>query len=522
MSTLYRKYRPQKFEDLVGQEHLIQTLTNEISAGRIAHAYLFSGPRGIGKTTMARLLAKAVNCENYKAGSFEPCDECSSCKEISAARNIDVLEIDAASNTGVDNVKENIIENAQFKPTKSKYKVFIIDEVHMLSTSAFNALLKTLEEPPAHVIFVLATTELHKLPATIISRCQRFNFKKISEEVMLKKLEGIAKAEEVKIDKEVYKRVIAKSDGCMRDAESLLGQILSLNLKKITPEDAALILPSADIEAVIEYLEAIINNHVETAIEIIDNMVKAGASLEQFALNVIEVLRAVMIAGSGQLSFGADYTDKDKKRIKALSAQIDKNTLIRLIDSAIRRRSEIKMAPVPQLPLELLAVDFSANNDNRDKPAPPKALAADPTPSPQPGQPAKTKPTSDETPSDAVLPEPVVTRTDGDSLSIADLAAKWPTLINKLSEICPSMIFVLKMADICSVEGNTIGLSVPYSFHKEKLEDKKTKKIIDENLSEILGRNVCICCKVNEQKNISSCDADITGLAAEFGGEVIA
>jgi DNA polymerase-3 subunit gamma/tau len=180
MTTLYRKYRPQKFTDLVGQEYIVQTITNEIKLEHLAHAYLFSGPRGVGKTTLARLLAKAVNCSNRAKDTFEPCEECSSCQEITLGRNVDVIEIDAASQTGVDNVRENIIENAQYKPTKSPYKVFIIDEVHMLSTSAFNALLKTLEEPPAHCIFVLATTELHKLPATILSRCERFNFKKNS------------------------------------------------------------------------------------------------------------------------------------------------------------------------------------------------------------------------------------------------------------------------------------------------------------------------------------------------------
>ncbi|MFH2018535.1 MAG: DNA polymerase III subunit gamma/tau [bacterium] len=298
MSTLYRKYRPQTFENVIGQTHIIQTITNEISMGRVAQAYLFSGSRGVGKTTTARLLAKAMNCQNRKDGKFEPCEECLSCKEITGGRSIDVIEIDAASQTGVDNVRENIIENAQFKPTASKFKIFIIDEVHMLSNSSFNALLKTLEEPPAHAIFILATTELHKLPDTVISRCQRFNFKKIKFDDMLKRLEELAKSEGVKIDKDVLKRIINKSDGCLRDAESLLGQIFSLNIKKITTEDAQMILPTADAETVLNYVECLIQKNAGDAIRTVNHLGESGASLDQFAHDLFEILRLMIIGQS--------------------------------------------------------------------------------------------------------------------------------------------------------------------------------------------------------------------------------
>src|SRR3990167_8442184 len=225
--ALYHKYRPQKFADVIGQDHIVKTLSQQIVSNTLAHAYLFSGSRGLGKTTVSRLLAKAINCTSRVEGSAEPCEQCTMCIAITNSRSIDVIEIDAASNTGVDNVRENIIENVQFQPTQAKYKVFIIDEVHMLSTSSFNALLKTLEEPPSYVVFILATTELHKLPDTIMSRCQRFDFKRLSSGDLKKQLEKIAKLEGVSIEPEVIQKIIHKSDGCDRDAVSILDQLLS-------------------------------------------------------------------------------------------------------------------------------------------------------------------------------------------------------------------------------------------------------------------------------------------------------
>ena len=527
MSTLYRKYRPQKFNDLIGQDHLVKTLTNEISTGKVAHAYLFSGPRGIGKTTMARLLAKAVNCENRKDGGFEPCDECSSCKEISAARNIDVIEVDAASNTGVDNVRENIIDNAQFKPTKSKYKVFIIDEVHMLSNSSFNALLKTLEEPPAHVIFVLATTELHKLPATIISRCQRFNFKKIPEEIMMKKLVEITDDEKVKVEKEVLRRVITKSDGCMRDAESLLGQIMSLNLKKITTEDASQILPTADIESALEYVKAIADKDSAGAIKVLAELIKDGSSIDQFALDIIDVLRSAMIAETGSSTYGLDYMDKDRKEVLTLSKTLGRITLIQLIDAALKRKNEIKQSPVPQLPLELLAVEFASDRQpagggsDNNKPAPPSAAGVQDKPPT-----VKNEPTASAvehvTEPEAVVPVLPVTEIPAGSLSIDEVNAKWSDTILKLSENYPSLVFVLKTANVMGVDGTKITLSLPYSFHKEKLEDKKCHRAIEEVLSELLGQKITFSCIVCEQPTNALADKDLAGIAAEFGGEVLA
>src|SRR5690242_6333091 len=227
MSLLYRKYRPKTFADVAGQEHVKAVLKNEAAAGRAAHSYLFAGPRGVGKTSLARIFAKALNCVS-RAKDGDPCGVCEACQEIAEGRALDVIEIDAASHTGVDNVREEIVEHARFAPAKLAWKVFIIDEVHMLSTSAFNALLKTLEEPPDKVVFILATTELHKLPATVISRCQRFDFRRIDQAALTARLKGLAEKEGYAVDADVLETIARSSDGCLRDAESLLSQLLAL------------------------------------------------------------------------------------------------------------------------------------------------------------------------------------------------------------------------------------------------------------------------------------------------------
>ena len=242
--VIYRKYRPKTFAKVMGQKPIKITLQNEIKSISMAHAYLFVGPRGTGKTTLARLFARSLNCLNRLEKESEPCNECQACKLILDNRSLDVIEMDAASHTGVDNVRENIITASQVPPfNKEGYKIFVIDEVHMLSKSAFNALLKTLEEPPAKVIFILATTEIHKVPETIISRCQRFDFKKIPQKDIMQRLNEIIEWEKISIPENILMEIARKSEGCLRDAESLLGQISSLANGNITEELASLVLP---------------------------------------------------------------------------------------------------------------------------------------------------------------------------------------------------------------------------------------------------------------------------------------
>lgn len=524
MPTIYRKYRPQRFSDVTGQDHITKTIANEIATGKIAHAYLFSGPRGIGKTTLARLLAKSINCLNRKEGQFEPCNECISCTEITAGHSIDIMEIDAASNTGVDNVRENIIENAQFKPTKSRYKVFIIDEVHMLSTSAFNALLKTLEEPPMHVIFILATTEQHKLPATIISRCQRFNFKKVGFDPMLARLKNICKEEGVKVDDKVLERVINKSDGCMRDAESLLGQILSINLKNIGPEEAEMILPTSNVQTVIDFIEQIINKKTQEAIALIGQLVSDGINLEQFSYDVIELLRVIMILQSDMnAKVVTDYNEDNIKIIKKLSAQIEAGKLIKLIEALMARRREIRIAPIPQLPLELFIVNFTASEIEQNTPT--QKISE----SPKQVEPTQT---SDENKSEEKKHHHIA-QTIKDTIStitshkqpikctVEDIKAKWDEIVKKVAEENHSLSFILKMCSLENIDENGLRVTVPYSFHKDKLEESKARKIIDKFLSECLGEKIYMRCDVVPVATVETNDEGLNELAANFGGEVL-
>ncbi len=538
MTTLYRKYRPQAFSDLTGQEHIVQTVINEIALGTVAHAYLFSGPRGVGKTTLARLLAKAVNCPNRKKDASEPCGKCSSCTEIAAGRNIDVIEIDAASHTGVDNVRENIIENAQFKPTKSPYKVFIIDEVHMLSTSAFNALLKTLEEPPAHVMFVLATTELHKLPATVISRCQRFNFKKIPYDLMHQRLKKLCEEETVKVAKEVLERIINKSDGCLRDAESLLGQILSLGKKNISVEDAELILPSPSHETVIEFLEHLANKDAKPALKLIDSLQEKGINLDQFAYDTIEMLRALMILqATGGNEVKGEYSDGVFKRMKKLGTAFSPASVTHLIDRALARRLEIKAAPIPQLPLELLVVESTINLTPSSQggtrgvldgitaaetPPTVPSLGGEgkPPPSPIRGRTEEGVETSTHSLT-ATIKQALSHFTHDEPIktTLEQIKERWKDIVIKMSAGNPSLTFILTNCTLQAVTNNTLQLLVPFAIHKDKLEEKKNKQAIEKILEEMFGEAIHCNCIIAEQQKTS--ELDLTNLAVEFGGEIV-
>jgi len=347
--VLARKWRPQSFQDMTGQEHVVQTLGNAIKQDRVAHAYLFCGPRGVGKTTAARLLAKALNCE--KGPTPQPCGECRACTEITGGNSVDVSEIDGASNNGVENVRE-IRENAKYLPQRDRHKIYIIDEVHMLSQAAFNALLKTLEEPPGHVKFIFATTEPHKLPDTILSRCQRHNFRRISARQMSERLSAICKAEGVTLSDRSLSLVVRQAEGGMRDALSLLDQILSANGNTPSDEQVAETLGAIDRTAVQDFAEALVRRDAKTLLSRTDELFNRGVELRRLAEEIALQLRHVLVMKATGVA-PTELAELDQTAVQALAKEADAAQLTRLFDILQTAAADIREATSPKVWFEM-------------------------------------------------------------------------------------------------------------------------------------------------------------------------
>ena len=353
--ALYRKFRPQEFEDVKGQEHIVTTFKNQIKADRIGHAYLFCGTRGTGKTTVAKIFAKAVNCENPIDGS--PCGACPSCQAIAAGTSMNVIEIDAASNNGVDNIRQ-IREEVTYRPTEGKYKVYIIDEVHMLSAGAFNALLKTLEEPPGYVIFVLATTEAHKIPITILSRCQRYDFHRITIDTIAARLMDLMEQEQIDVEEKAIRYVAKAGDGSMRDALSLLDQCIAFHLgEKLTYENVLEVLGAVDTEVFSRLLRQIIDKNVAGAIGTLDELVDEGRELGQLVADFTWYLRNLLLIQSSDDM--EDVLDMSKDNLEALKEEaklISVEVLMRYIRVFSELGNQVKYASQKRIVIEIAII----------------------------------------------------------------------------------------------------------------------------------------------------------------------
>lgn len=357
--VIARKWRPQTFEEVTGQEPITRTLRNAIEHERLHHAYLFSGARGVGKTTSARLLAKALNCHKSKKPTAAPCAaedpaSCPSCREIAEGRSIDVMEIDAASNTGVDNVRDAIIGNVAISPARDRYKVFIIDEVHMLSGAAFNALLKTLEEPPPRVVFIMATTELHKVPDTILSRCQQFEFRTIPTQKIVERLRLIAEAEKIKVSDDALREIARAGEGSMRDAQSAFDQVISFSGTKIKAEDVETALGIAGTEMLSRVVRAVGENRPAEALAVVDDLVMRGHDLRNFCRDLLAYMRDLLVAKvSGEEAEALESSAQDRAELRSQAALFSESDLVRFFHQLTQTETLLRTAAHPRYQLEI-------------------------------------------------------------------------------------------------------------------------------------------------------------------------
>lgn len=468
---LYTKYRPQKFSEIVGQKTIVQILGQSIVENRIAHAYLFAGPRGTGKTSMARLMAKALNCTNPKNG--EPCGECPNCKAIQQSKFLDLIEIDAASNRGIEEIRD-LKEKIGFLPVEGKYKVYIIDEVHMLTGEAFNALLKTLEEPPQNVIFILATTEAHKLPPTILSRTQRFDFRLANEEDLLIKLEKILKEEGFEYEPEALQLIVQGAMGSFRDSETLLDKVLS-SLKqgnKLLTSHIEQVLGYTNSKYIDNLLKALVENDSSKALELFNKIFEEGVNLIQLVKQILEAAR-----------------EKVVKSVEENNTQ-DTKEYMQIIKEFNQIALEIKFALVPRLLVEMAILNLASDGPAR-KTEPPVEKKMGPK-TEQKVDP-KTDIKEEKKPKEETRPEKAL-----EPIKFADVKAKWPAVINESRNHNHHLVAVLGAAELEDGENNGLIICVPYPFHKDRLSDSGTKKVVQGIFTKIFGHEIPYQCKVDK------------------------
>ena len=500
--SLYRKWRPQVFEDIIGQKHITQTLINAISLNRIAHAYIFSGPRGVGKTTTARILAKSLNCE--KGPTVHPCNKCEKCIRITDGYSLDVIEIDGASNRGIDDIRD-LRNKVKFAPAEGKYKVYIIDEVHMLTTEAFNALLKTLEEPPSHVIFIFATTAPHKIPNTILSRCQWFNFRRIPLQEIITKLKMISKDEELNIDDKALNIIARNSTGSMRDAESTLDQVIAYCGKDISLQSVRDILGIIKEDIFYDFIEIIIKNDMAKGIEIINQISDSGGDPSQFVKNLMEYvhnLSLVKFCTQESLDFKGIFTE-DRKRVLKQSSLIEVEKLFTIVNHLAEVEKKMKYTHHPWILLEMLVIKFTTGgNYSLKELEEEKDTAQLDRKLDKKKVEKKEKILPEKTVQNKVKEKELPVHSIKNSTDI-DLEKIWPKILGKIKKTKMSVYSFIVANNLLAIENDRliIGFNKKYVFHKESLEKKSNKSLLKELIKEEIGRPLIIECIINNKED---------------------
>jgi len=514
--VLARKYRPQSFDELVGQAHITELLRKSIESGRIAHAFLFCGPRGIGKTSTARILAKSLNCQN--GPTLKPCGECSACLEIANGNSFDVIEIDGASNRGIDEIR-TLRENVKFAPSYGRYKIYIVDEVHMLTSDAFNALLKTLEEPPEHVKFIFATTEVQKVPATILSRCQRFDFKRIPVEIIMANLKSICVKESLKANEEALFAIAKASQGSMRDALSVLDQLSALSDKGIDAADVFSMLGMVEIEFLFDLTDALIARSCVRALDIFSQVIERGKDIKQLGKDLTEHFRHLMIVKVGGASLNAliDYPSGVKERLSLQAEKITIAGILRAIELFIEAQETAKVMETLRMPLELAFAKLTYGGATGViSSTPPVAVAAGST---KPIAAAVTKAPVQM----ATVQVPKVTTIKAESFE--DIKANWNALTHEVSLRKMALATYLQEGEPCEFKAGRlmIGFSKENVFAKDFLNTKENLKFIEGLFSEKLNAAITVGLKMIEKagSDVKQEEPVVRTALEMFGGKVV-
>jgi DNA polymerase-3 subunit gamma/tau len=579
--VLALKWRPQNFDSLVGQQHVVSTLKNALENNRLAHAYLFSGPRGVGKTSCARILAKALNCK--QGPTVNPCNECPQCLEISQGRGLDVIEIDGASNRGIDEIR-TLRENVKFSPASGKYKIYIIDEVHMLTQEAFNALLKTLEEPPEYVKFIFATTQANKVLPTIISRCQRFDFRRIPVLEIIGQLEKILKEENIKVDREVLAAIARSSDGALRDAETVLDQVISISGGSVSLKDVISLLGVIQQDTLFEVAEKITNRDPAGTLELFNNVLDEGKEPEIFWQNLIEHYRNLMVAKiTGPQAKLIDLPEEIVTRLTKQSAALTLEEIFSSFNILVDAQELLKRFDYSRIPLEVSLVMMASLRKQDEKPppsgqpvapvhahtvakpavvtparpvAPRPAVMVQHTPArPAPAKPVTLQPPQKQVPPQsqaiarpAVTVKPPVGGGEQAATAVAEeedediyqsgppvIAApeiglvqeQWQELIEEVSKVKISAANYLREGEPQKIEKGLLTVSFPkgFSLHKEALERKENKQVVEEHLSRKYNTHLRVHFVLSHKEKAAIADIkaepEVQSALEFFGGKIV-